>query len=170
MVLCLGYLTCTWDFNNPHDPINAIPDTTDSDTLIAPSNLQATALSHEKIHLTWEDNSDNEAGFYLEQGTVSDTYDSIFILGPNTTTYTDTNLNSETPYYYVVKAYKVDTSGNDIYSDFTPEVACTTLTDTTTAGMQLNPSIKIATKPKNVPVGMLYVLKEPSLTLKLHAN
>ncbi|HUT55042.1 MAG TPA: hypothetical protein VM658_16755 [bacterium] len=63
-------------------------------------NLAATALDHESILLTWEDDSDNETGFLIlrnDVGVVATTY-------ANVTEYTDSGLTDNTLYEYVVIA------------------------------------------------------------------
>jgi hypothetical protein len=66
----------------------------------APSDLAAEALSHSEIRLTWQDNADDEQGFYLERNGTQ-----IVTLPADTQTYTDTGLTPDTTYGYRVRAY-----------------------------------------------------------------
>ena len=72
---------------------------------IAPSNLTASAPSHDQIDLAWTDNSDNESGFTVERSLDGAAWSAIDTVSQNTTTYSDTALASETTYHYRVSAY-----------------------------------------------------------------
>ncbi|MCP4537500.1 MAG: hypothetical protein GY832_10170 [Chloroflexi bacterium] len=67
-----------------------------------PSNLQARALDSTRIELTWTDNSNNEDGFHI--------YDADYVatVGPNTTSYIITGLDSYTQYCHHIFAYNDD--------------------------------------------------------------
>ncbi|MBI5779739.1 MAG: fibronectin type III domain-containing protein [Planctomycetes bacterium] len=72
----------------------------------APSNLTADATLPSRINLSWDDNSTDETGFVIErqkQGQSGFSY--LASVNANTTYYADTNLSSETFYYYRVKAF-----------------------------------------------------------------
>jgi len=64
----------------------------------APSSLSATATKNE-VELSWNDNSNNEAGFKIYRDSAL-----IFTTTPNVTSYTDTLLTPSTTYFYTVKA------------------------------------------------------------------
>jgi hypothetical protein len=76
-----------------------------------PSNLTATAISGSRIDLQWGDNSDNEAGFSIEQcpGPAASCGDADFgeiaTVGAGVTTYADVGLASETTYTYRLRAF-----------------------------------------------------------------
>jgi fibronectin type 3 domain-containing protein len=70
----------------------------------AASNLQLTAASGTEIDLTWNDNSNNEAGFKIMQSTDGKTYTEIGSVGANVTSYPSTGLQQNTLYYYEVVA------------------------------------------------------------------
>ena len=68
--------------------------------------LDATALDHQSIHLTWDDLSNNEIGFKvmrLDVGVVAYTL-------ANVTEFTDANLSDNTTYTYLIIAY--NSAGN----------------------------------------------------------
>lgn len=88
----------------------------------APSNLIATAVSNNRIDLSWTDNSNNETGFKIERRTESGTYIEIATVGANVTTYSDTGLSESTRYYYRVRAY--NSAG---YSNYSNEASSITL-------------------------------------------
>ncbi|HOQ39694.1 MAG TPA: fibronectin type III domain-containing protein [Fervidobacterium sp.] len=71
----------------------------------APTNLAATALSSTQIKLAWQDNSTNETGFKIERKTGSGTWTETAEASANATTYTETGLDSDTTYYYRIRAY-----------------------------------------------------------------
>ncbi len=82
----------------------------------APSNLSATSTSTTQINLTWTDNSTNETGFKIERSPDGNTgWAEIGTVTANTTTFQNTGLTANTPYYYRVRAY--NTSGNSAYSN-----------------------------------------------------
>lgn len=76
------------------------------------------------ITLNWIDNSNNEANFIIERSSDGLSFVEIAEVGANTITYTDTNLDAKTKYYYRLKATnKTDSSA---YSEV---FTVTTLTD-----------------------------------------
>lgn len=73
----------------------------------APSALTAVALDSDRIELSWVDNSDNEKSFELERKTGSDgVYKPVdgSPLSADNTTYIAENLDSQTTYYFQVRA------------------------------------------------------------------
>jgi hypothetical protein len=85
-----------------------------SSTLLAPSNLQATALDQNNIRLTWVDNSNNETGFLV---TISDdcvTYPMARTTVPaGTTTFQDSSgLAPGTTRCYFVAAFNADSQSS----------------------------------------------------------
>lgn len=75
--------------------------------VVAPSNLRATTFSSTTIHLAWQDNSDNEQGFWIYPGTSSDEARKVRVkqLAANATSWDDTGLSADTTYYYWVQAF-----------------------------------------------------------------
>jgi len=86
----------------------------------APTDLSASAVSYNHIHLTWTDNADNETGFEIERSTTgsSGTFDLLTTVNANIETYYDFGLDPEAEYCYRVRA--INSIGNSDYSN----VAC----------------------------------------------
>jgi titin len=71
----------------------------------APSNLVATANGASVINLTWIDNATNETSYILQRSLTSGSgFTTIVTLAANTTSYSNSGLNSSTTYYYRVQA------------------------------------------------------------------
>ena len=71
-----------------------------------PSGLAvAVKVSTTQITLTWTDNADNEIGFRIERTVIDGEYTEIGSVDADVTTYTDTELEIDTTYYYRVLAY-----------------------------------------------------------------
>ncbi|MBE2279335.1 MAG: T9SS type A sorting domain-containing protein [Ignavibacteriaceae bacterium] len=75
----------------------------------APSNLMAMANTWRKIDLQWQDNSTDELGFILERkdgdSTSVNPYQIVTTLGPNVTSFIDTNnVGDQLTYTYRIKA------------------------------------------------------------------
>jgi len=83
--------------------------------LQAPSDLVATAVSDKQIDLSWTDNSYDELGFKIERKKDEETFTEIDTANANATSYSDTELSSDTTYYYRVRAY--NDAGNSDYSN-----------------------------------------------------
>jgi len=83
----------------------------------ATTNLQASEVSSSQINITWQDNSNNEDGFKIEQGTgiYGIYWTEIASVNANVTNYNNTGLIASTTYYYRVRAY--NSAGNSGYSN-----------------------------------------------------
>ena len=68
-----------------------------------PSDLMAEELSG-GAHLTWKDNSDNEASFMIERMVGSGSYETLATVPFDTTAYHDAPLTIGTTYMYRVMA------------------------------------------------------------------
>ena len=98
--------------------------TTLNEAPAAPSGLVATPVSSTQIQLTWTDNSTNEGGFGIYRrrwGTADFPTTPQITVGPGITTFTNSNLSSNTLYYYKVTAYN-----NGGESAFSGPVSATT--------------------------------------------
>jgi hypothetical protein len=70
-----------------------------------PSGLTATALDPDRIDLSWSDNSDVEQAFEVERKrSAIGEFERIATLSPGATAYRDTGLDSQTTYFYQVRA------------------------------------------------------------------
>ncbi len=82
-------------------------------SLTAPTNLVATPVSHNKIDLTWTDNSANEYGFEIMRSTsATGTFTQVATVAG--TSYTDSGLLANTKYFYEVRA--VGLTGESVYT------------------------------------------------------
>ena len=81
----------------------------------APSNLEAEAAGTDKVDLSWNDNSDDEQGFKIEEKVGAGSFSQIDTVGPNETSYQRTGLSPGTNYTYRVRAYNA--AGNSDYSN-----------------------------------------------------
>lgn len=90
--------------------------------MVPPGSLTVVPVTESIIDLAWQDNSNNELGFYIEGSPDGSTgWVMIGEVGPNITSYRAKNLSCSTPYYFRVKAY------NDIgYSGSSNTVSETT--------------------------------------------
>lgn len=79
----------------------------------APGNFLATGVSANQINLSWADNSGNETGFKIERGlSSSGPFSQVASVSSNVTSYSDTNLNASTTYYYRMYAYNAAGNSN----------------------------------------------------------
>lgn len=71
-----------------------------------PSNLKASAVSYNRIDLTWNDNSNNESGFEIWRSSVAASgFAVVGNAAANATSFVDTNsLAANTTYYYQIRA------------------------------------------------------------------
>ncbi len=98
----------------------------------APSNLVVTAVSADRVDLSWTDNSANEVLFKIERSpNGTNTWVEIATVGANVTTYSNLNLACATQYYYRVRAYNAN--GHSAYSnvDSDTTAACSAPLDPT---------------------------------------
>jgi hypothetical protein len=109
-------------FNSEGDsaPSNEAWATTPDLTIpVAPSGLQATALSATSARLTWTDNSYNEAGFKVERKTgAGGAWAQVGTAAADATTWMDGGLTELTTYFFRVRAY--DNAGDSGPSNEAP--------------------------------------------------
>lgn len=85
-------------------------------TPFKPTNTSSSSVSHDSAKLNWNDASNNENGFNIYRGS---TY--ITTVGAGVTSYTLSNLNSQTTYTYSVKAFNSQGSSSAAYITFTTD-------------------------------------------------
>jgi serine protease len=73
-------------------------------SLLAPTDLTASSPLPSEVSLSWTDNATGEDGYKLERRTGGGGYQTVLILGPDTTSYIDTGLSGNTTYTYRVTA------------------------------------------------------------------
>jgi hypothetical protein len=85
--------------------------------LIAPSQLDATAVSASQIRLRWQDNAGTEDGFRVERcaSTGCTAFAQVAVVGHDVTSYLDGGLARNTAYSYRVRAF--DAGGASAYSN-----------------------------------------------------
>jgi hypothetical protein len=83
----------------------------------APSNLVATAVSSNRVNLSWTDNSGDESGFRIERckNPNCTNFAQITQVGAGVTTFADTTVSKNTAYNYRVRAFNA--AGNSAYSN-----------------------------------------------------
>ena len=107
-------VTSTSDYSNvAHATTEAPPP---PPKLPAPSDLRAKTVTSNSVELSWNDNSTDEFGFYLERSTAQNfSVKDSFACGAGRTGHSDAALCEDTKYYYRVYAYGI--TGNSDYSD-----------------------------------------------------
>jgi fibronectin type 3 domain-containing protein len=71
----------------------------------APSGLQASAVSHDRVSLAWIDNATDESGFRIERSVNGGAWTALATVAANTTSYDDTSASGNTSYAYRIAAY-----------------------------------------------------------------
>lgn len=79
----------------------------------APSGLVATVLSDTEVALAWSDNADNETAYEVQRTRTGGTPEIVAALAPDTISYTDTGLDGDTEYTYVVRAVRGAVKSDD---------------------------------------------------------
>jgi hypothetical protein len=90
------------------------PGTIPQNSLNAPSNITAIAVTSSQIYLTWHDNSNDESGFIIERRSGGN-FDEITRVSANATSFTDNKVTSGITYYYRIISY--NGAGNSNYSN-----------------------------------------------------
>lgn len=87
----------------------------------APTNVSA-LISAGTVVLSWQDNSTNEMGYFIERSTASNSgFIPIGGVGTSNTTFTDTKIAALTTYYYRVRPSNATTQGiSQVVSITTP--------------------------------------------------
>jgi hypothetical protein len=74
----------------------------------APTDLVATASSPTQVDLTWTDVAVDEDGYRIQRSWDGSDWSQIADIGPDSTSYNDTNRTSNSTYHYRVYAYNGD--------------------------------------------------------------
>ena len=76
----------------------------------APSNLAASNITPTSLTLTWQDNSNNEAGFTFQRATNSSFSKGLVTvtLGADVTSYNDSGLTKNSKYFYRVQSFNLN--------------------------------------------------------------
>ena len=77
-------------------------------TLLTCLLLTAIAASSDTIDLSWEDNADNETGFFIQRRIASTSFVTVASVGANTVSYPISSLDSNTEYFFRVYAWNGD--------------------------------------------------------------
>ena len=80
-----------------------------------PENLMLSNITTTSIDLSWQDESDNEAGFQIERSEDDIDYSVIHVTDPEIFSYSNTGLEDNTQYFYRVRAYNA--AGFSAYTD-----------------------------------------------------
>jgi uncharacterized repeat protein (TIGR02543 family) len=129
-------------------------------SVLAPTSLNATALSSTQIKLTWVDNSADETGFLVERSNTSGSgFASIGTAGVNATNYTDSTVSAGLTYYYRVSATNAITSSapSAEASATTPKLPATvTLGNLSQTYDGTARSVSVTTSPTGLTVNVTY--------------
>jgi hypothetical protein len=93
----------------------------------APAGIAATAVSYNRVDLSWTDRSSNETGFELHRSS-DDSGGAIVLhaqLGAGVVAFVDGGLSASSQYCYKVRAYRT-TGRKTTYSEFSSTVCATT--------------------------------------------
>ncbi|MEQ9423214.1 MAG: T9SS type A sorting domain-containing protein [Cyclobacteriaceae bacterium] len=111
-------LTSEFLYNSSNPPVASQATT----TVDAPTNLVSTAQTESSISLSWTDNSDVETGHSIERSlTMSSGFSEVGTASADATTFTDTEVDAGTAYFYRVAA-----TNGQITSDFSNTLSIST--------------------------------------------
>src|SRR5574341_1279164 len=104
-LLLVSLLACD---DSPLDPALEAASGGGGNTVTAPSNPTATALSESQIDVGWRDNSTNETGFEVHRSTTGagGPFALFVTTGANTTSYSNSWLSASTEYCYEIRAFR----------------------------------------------------------------
>lgn len=93
-----------------------------------PSSTQALAVSENRIDVSWQDNSSNEAGFEIHRSLTgaTGTFARLVTTAPNATRHSDLDLTAGTQHCYKVRSFR-KVSNSISYSEFSATACATTL-------------------------------------------
>lgn len=98
-----------------------------SGRVAAAGGITATAVSHSRIDLAWQDNAGNESGWDVHRSTTGQAGAFTFLarLGANSTAYTNAGLQPGTQYCYKVRSFRI-TGSKTSYAAFSATACATT--------------------------------------------
>jgi hypothetical protein len=76
-----------------------------TNSVAAPTNLTATAVSSSQINLLWTDHATNATSYSVERSTDGTTWNQVASPGPTSTSYADVGLTTGVTYSYRVQAF-----------------------------------------------------------------
>ncbi|MEK6893558.1 MAG: LamG-like jellyroll fold domain-containing protein [Nanoarchaeota archaeon] len=95
-------------------PTQIVSEIEENLVLPAPNEVRIAAASSHEINIEWEDNSMLEEGFRIYRANISaGPYILLAQLPINTNSYSDSQLNAETNYYYKVRAFNGSVESQD---------------------------------------------------------
>ncbi|QJE97570.1 PQQ-dependent sugar dehydrogenase [Luteolibacter luteus] len=94
----------------------------EAEAVEGPDTLVAVAVSHSQVDLTWQDHSDNEAGFAVERSIDGLNFEIHAIAEANVTSFSDTSAEPFSTNYYRIRSF-----GKYVYS--TPSNVASAVTD-----------------------------------------
>ena len=94
---------------------NVVSATTALNPPAAPTGLTAGTITTSSVQMTWTDVATNETSYVVQRSLNGSTYTTVGTLAASTTTFTDTGLDDNTPYYY--RVYASNVTGNSAYSN-----------------------------------------------------
>jgi len=94
------------------DQIYIRTENSDGGVLVAMPTWEAVSTTEYTAELIWNDNSDNEDGFRIERSLDGETWnpEDSYTFPADEVSYTDTELDANTTYYYRIQAYASSTS------------------------------------------------------------
>lgn len=106
--------------------------------VVAPANLTA-AYKATSVQLNWQDNANNEMGYFIERSTLPTTgFVPIGGVAPDVTTYQDTKIDSRTTYYYRIWPSNTTTGSLSPITSVVTSITGLTTTNITLTSAQLN--------------------------------
>lgn len=137
-------------------------------TFTPPENLRLVEVGKNKVSIKWDDTSIVETGFEVERRKESGKYAVLVTLGRDSTTYTDVTAESDTVYYYRVRAAK-DSEGiktGTKYTEYSNELKVdTSATQISKKDKDLIPTGGAATPPAGqIPGGATIPGTTPGIT------
>jgi len=126
-------------------------DVTQSQTIVAPSKLEAEPENLTYIKLRWDDNSNNEEGFIIERSLTKDTssiWEPLASVNQNIRTFYDYWVTNQVTYYYRVYAF-----AGALRSEYSNIAFATAIIDTVNIPKAPSNLIVLNTTPTSITIG-----------------